>query len=177
MKKITFLVSIVICILLINCKSKQNIPFEKVISYASELNLPKEDVFYINSDSLIKVFKGKKISLQNHGIKVLNINYEILKTKDGKCTIEKLNEVSSLENLEVDFSESSDFINIYPNLKNKLKEEKFTILCIWSMYYPKKVTLENIGFAKEKKNKYKNCQILYLNADIYKELYQKINQQ
>ena len=156
--------------ILSGCKISNNFSYKEIVEYAELLNLPKEKVFYIQVDSLKKQFKGEKLTLQNHGIKVMDSKLNVLKTKEGKCSIKKLTSVTILDSLEIDQTENNKFVKIYPNLSKKLKEKNHTILCIWSKYYPKKVTLENIELALENKNKHKDCQILYLNADIYYEM-------
>lgn len=165
---------LLILISIISCNSTHNYSLMEIKETSKQLNIPQKDLFYIDGDSLKKHYSGKKISLQNLGIKVVDSNLNVLKTKDGKCSIKKLNEVTSLEVLEIDYQEDNTFIKIYPNLSSRLKESKFTILCIWSKYYSKKVIIENIVLAREDVEKYKNCQILYLNADIYSELYKQV---
>lgn len=166
--------TLILIIAFTSCKTANNYTFQEVIDYANEINIPKRDLFYIDADSLKKAYSGEKISLQNHGIKVMDFKLNVLKTKEGKCSVKKLKSISTLDSLEIDLTENNKFIKIYPNLTNRLKENKFTILCIWSKYYTKNVTLENMELALENNNKYNNCQILYLNADIYTELYSKL---
>lgn len=131
--------------------------------------IPKDKMFFINIDSL-KIKNGGKFSLQNYGIKVINSNLDLLNTKYGKCSIANLNKISHFKELKVDSSSNKSFINIYPNLKNTIALKKFSILCFWSTYYTKKQLLSNVSFAKETKKKCSDCQVLYINADFYKEL-------
>lgn len=169
-----YLKLILIGLVLMGCNSTKNYSFNEVVEYSKKLNVPADKLYFINADSLKKNYSGEKISLQNHGIKVMDSDLNVLKTKEGKCSVKKLREVNSLELLEVDYDEDNKFIKIYPNLSDKLKQSKYTILCVWSKYYPKNVTLENMDLALETKNNYRDCQIIYLNADIYSELYSKI---
>lgn len=163
-----------ILLTLIACGSKINYSYNDVVEYSKKLKIPSDKLYFINGDSLKKYYSGEKITLQNHGIKVADLDLNILKTKEGKCSIKRLREVSELDSLKVDKDENNKFIKIYPGLTANLKRHKYTILCIWSKYYPKNVTLENINLATETSKKYKDCQVLYLNADIYSELYLKI---
>lgn len=168
--KIIYLKLILIGLVLTGCGTKKNYSFNEVVEYSAKLNLPSEKLYFIDADSLKTFFSGEKLSLQNHGIKVMDSELNVLKTKEGSCSIKKLKDVSELDSLKVDSDENNKFIKIYPNLSSILKKKKYTVLCIWSKFYPKNVTLENINLALETSNKYKNCQIVYLNADIYSEL-------
>lgn len=175
--KNSYLKLILIALVLTGCGTKKNYSYNEVVEYSKKLNIPSDKEYFINADSLKTHFSGEKLSLQNHGIKVMDSECNVLKTKEGKCSIKKLKEVTELESLEIDKDENNKFIKMYPNLSSTLKKKKYTILCIWSKYYPKNVTLENIDLALETSSKYKDCQIVYLNADIYSELYKKIKAQ
>jgi len=136
-------------------------------------NIPQNKMYFLSVDSLIKL-KGKKISLQNYGIKILNSEFQILKTRSGECSIANLNKVSDLDELEINDLSDKTFIGLYPNIENIVASKKYSILCFWSTFYRKKLLKENVKFAEDAKSKNSDCQILYLNADIYSELFKKL---
>ncbi len=148
---------------------------KETINIGNSYGIQQDNTFYLNKDLLKKTYKDKKFSLQNIGIKIIDQNANILKTTKGECSVGNLNSVNKLDELEIDSISNTDFLKTYVGLNESIHKTKYSILCFWSTYYPEKAIEENINFAKETKNKCDDCQILYLNADIYTELAKGLN--
>ncbi len=178
MKKILFLLVLVIFSCQVSLKYKPGTySLDEIKRKSQKLKLPENDVFYIDPDLFVMHKKRYgKVPIRFQGFLLLNSNGDVLKIDDDSCPVGLLYDANYLSDLEMDSITDKRIFSYYKGLNERIKSKPYTFLIFWLAGIPQFTFKQNKKIVMSYRDKcHDSCQILYLNTNIYKEIYNKLD--
>ncbi len=150
---------------------------EQLKRKAERLKLPQKDVFYIDPDLFAsqKQVYGK-VPVRFQGILLVDASGRFLQIGDDSCSTGLLYDVQTFSELPQDTLTDKRIISYYKGLNERIEQKPYTFLIFWLKGVPSFTFKQNKKTVKSYLNKCgDSCQVLYLNSNIYKEVFEKVH--